>query len=215
MTALLAETMPAGGAEEYDDDEEESLSALRPAFRDGTLAKLLLWFLLFEISGNWVDSVIPLYASDRGILSASGVGLLFAYGSGLTVCLQMLVSRMTERRSALWLTAAAGIISIAGFLLLIASASLDSLIGAVSLCFIAQMLVGPLVPTAITALAPDGKRASYMAAASVANDLKDTLGPSFGTALYALAPRLPWIVGIPLVALASFGLGLSLRKAEF
>jgi hypothetical protein len=44
-----------------------------------------------------------------------------------------------------------------------------------------------------------------MAAWSIAIDLKDSLGPSLRTALYAIAPRLPWIAGIPLVALASLG----------
>jgi len=89
-----------------------------------------------------------------------------------------------------------------------------TLIGAVSLCSIAQMLVGPLVPTAVNALAPPARRASYMAASSVAVDLKDSLGPSIGTALYALAPRLPWIAGIPMVAIASLGLGAAIGRAR-
>jgi hypothetical protein len=76
------------------------------------------------------------------------------------------------------------------------------------------MLVGPLVPTAVNALAPASRRASYMAASSVAVDLKDSLGPSIGTALYALAPRLPWIAGIPLVAIASLGLGAAIGRAR-
>ena len=201
-----------GGAE--DADEEEGLSALLPAFRDGRLAKLLAWVVLFEISGNWIDAVIPLYAQDAGTLSPSGVGALFAYAAALTVALQMLVSRFAETRSALWLAAGAGISTIAAFALLAASPTVLSLIAAVSLCAVGQMLVGPLVPTAVNALAPASRRASYMAASSVAVDLKDSLGPSIGTALYALAPRLPWIAGIPLVAIASLGLGAAIGHAR-
>ncbi|TGS51645.1 MFS transporter, partial [bacterium M00.F.Ca.ET.179.01.1.1] len=52
------------------------------------------------------------------------------------------------------------------------------------------------------------------AASSVAVDLKDSLGPSIGTALYALAPRLPWFAGIPLVAIASLGLGAAIGRAR-
>ena len=85
---------------------------------------------------------------------------------------------------------------------------------AISLCSVAQSLIGPLVPTAVNALAPDARRAAYMAASSVAIDLKDSLGPSIGTALYGLAPRLPWLAGIPLVALASLGLGVALGRAR-
>lgn len=103
----------------------------------------------------------------------------------------MLVSRFAETRPALWLAAGAGISTIAAFALLAASPAMLSLIAAVSRCAVGQMLVGPLVPTAVNALAPSARRASYMAASSVAVDLKDSLGPSIGTALCAgAAPAL-------------------------
>lgn len=212
----LSETSGIGRAtgDDRPDDEEEGLSALLPAFRDGRLAKLLLWIVLFEVAGNWIEAVIPLYAQDAGTLTPSGVGALFAYAAALTVGLQMLVSRMVEARSAHWLTVGAGLATMLAFALLAASPAMPTLIGAVSLCSIAQMLVGPLVPTAVNALAPPARRASYMAASSMAVDLKDSLGPSIGTALYALAPRLPWITGIPLVAIASLGLGAAIGRAR-
>jgi DHA1 family tetracycline resistance protein-like MFS transporter len=89
-----------------------------------------------------------------------------------------------------------------------------ALIGAVSLYSVAQMIIGPLVPTAFNTLAPLERRAAYMAASSVAVDLKDSLGPAVGTALYALAPRLPWFVGMPLVALASLSLGATIGRTQ-
>ncbi|MET3593255.1 MFS family permease [Mesorhizobium shonense] len=217
MLVALGETIGSGrsaAGDRGDEEEEEGLSALLPAFRDGRLAKLLLWVVLFEISGNWIEAVIPLYARDAGTLSPSGIGTLFAYAAALTVGFQMLVSRFAETRSALWLTAGAGLSTIAAFVLLMASPAMLSLIAAVSLCSVAQMLVGPLVPTAVNAFAPPARRASYMAASSVAVDLKDSLGPSIGTALYALAPRLPWVAGIPLVAIASLGLGVAIGRAR-
>lgn len=195
-------------------EEGEGLSALLPAFRDGRLAKLLLWVVLFEVAGSWIESVIPLYAHDAGTLTPSGVGTLFAYEAALMVGLQMAVSRAVQARSVLRLTVCAGGTTIVAFAVLAVSASIIWLLCAVSLCAIAQMLVGPLVPTAVSARAPKAQRASYMAASSVAVDLKDSLGPSVGTALFALAPRLPWIVGIPLVALASLGLGAAIGRAD-
>jgi len=214
MLAALAETLGRGDAASDPDEEEDGLSALLPAFRDGRLAKLLGWVVLFEISGNWIEAVIPLYAQDASTLTPSGIGTLFAYAGALTVGLQMLVSRFAETRSALWLTVGAGLSTIGAFALLAASPAMLSLVAAVSLCAVAQMLVGPLVPTAVNALAPASRRASYMAASSVAVDLKDSLGPSIGTALYALAPRLPWLAGIPLVAIASLGLGAAIGRAR-
>ncbi len=218
MLLALAETIgQRGGAADGDhgrgdDGEEEGLSALLPAFRDSRLAKLLLWVVLFEVSGSWIEAVIPLYAHDAGTLTPSGVGALFAYAAALMVGLQMLVSRFAGAWSALKLAVGAGAATILAFLLLAASPSIIPLVLAVTLCSFAQMLVGPLVPTTVHALAPATRRASYMAASSVAVDLKDSLGPSLGTALYALAPRLPWIVGIPLVALASLELGLAMGR---
>lgn len=211
----LAETINLASTD--DDEDEEGLSALLPAFRDRQLAALLLWVVLFEIAGSWIESVLPLYARDAGILTPSGIGTLFAFEAALMVCLQMLVSGAVRGRSGLWLTVCAGISTTIAFMTLAASASMFSLICAVSLCAITQMLVGPLVPTAVNALAPPTHRASYMAASSVAVDLKDSLGPSIGTALYALTPRLPWIVGIPLIAVASLGLGAAIglsRRTE-
>jgi MFS transporter, DHA1 family, tetracycline resistance protein len=219
LTALpetigFGRTAGDGKSHQDDDEEEEGLSALLPILRDGRLAMLLLWFMLFEIAGNWIETVIPLFARDNGLLTPSGVGMLFAYAGALTICLQMLISRIGQHRSGLSLTIGAGGASVLGFALLIASPSMIAVIGAVSLCAIAQMLTGPLVPTAINALAPPERRATYMAASSVAIDLKDSLGPSIGTALYALAPRLPWIAGIPLVALASLGLGVAIGRTR-
>lgn len=191
-------------------DADEHFATLLPALKDGRLARLLLWFMMFEICGNWIESVIPLYARDTGLLSPSGVGLLFTYAAALTVGLQMLVTRFADARSGLFLTICAGGGCIAGFGLLLATPSVVSLLGAVSLCAVAQMLTGPIIPAAVQALSPDSRRAAYMSAASVVVDLKDSLGPSAGTFLYSVAPRLPWSVGIPLVAAASLGLGLAL-----
>jgi DHA1 family tetracycline resistance protein-like MFS transporter len=224
MFAALTETIGIGrtaagdnhpnGEKENEAEEGEGLSALMPAFRDSRLAKLLLWVTLFEISGSWIESVIPLYAHDAGALTSSGIGALFAYAAALTVGLQMRVSRLGQALPAFWLTVAAGGATLIAFALLAVSPSVFALIGAVSLYSVSQMIIGPLVPTLVSALAPQGRRAAYMAASSVAIDLKDSLGPSTGTALYALASRLPWIVGIPLVALASLSLGATIGRTR-
>jgi MFS family permease len=194
------------------DEDDEGLSALIPAIRDGRLARLLVWLVLFEIASNWLESVIPLYAHDAGTLPSSGVGMLFAYAAVLVVALQMPVARLAKDWPAPKVLTGAGVATAVAFLLLAASPSLLCLILSVTLCALAQMFMGPLIPLTLSALAPLSRRASYMAASSVAVDLKDTLGPSLGTLLYAVAPRLPWIAGIPVVALASLGLGVEMRR---
>ncbi len=71
---------------------------------------------------------------------------------------------------------------------------------------------GELLATLIMELAPAHARATYMAAASVAADLKDTLGPAAGTSLYAVAARLPWMVGIPVAVCATLALAFNVRR---
>ncbi|TGQ80852.1 MFS transporter, partial [Mesorhizobium sp. M8A.F.Ca.ET.208.01.1.1] len=67
MLVALDETIGsarAAAGDRDDEQEEEGLGALLPAFRDGRLAKLLAWLVLFEVAGNWIEAVIPLYAQD-------------------------------------------------------------------------------------------------------------------------------------------------------
>ena len=100
MFLWLTETIKLGSGKD-EEDEEEGLSALLPVFRDRRLAGLLLWFILFEVASSWIESVLPLYARDAGILTPSGIGALFAFESALVVGLQMLVSRSVKNLAGL------------------------------------------------------------------------------------------------------------------
>jgi MFS transporter, DHA1 family, tetracycline resistance protein len=211
MLVCLPETRSVDAAAD-EDDEEESFSALLPAFRDRRLATLLLWFMLLEIAGSWIEAVLPLYAQDAAALTPSGVGFLFTYGAALIAIVQIPVTRMAGRQSALFLVLGAGSALILAFGILIASPTLAALIAAVSLFSLSQMLTGPLVPTAVNQLAPSNHRATYMAAASVASDLRDSVGPATGTALYAASSQLPWTIGIPFAAIAAVGLGTTIAR---
>jgi DHA1 family tetracycline resistance protein-like MFS transporter len=214
MLLGLPETrLAAAGAETEteEEDEEESLSALLPAFKDARLALLLGWFLMLEISGSWIEAVLPLSAHEAG-LSASSVGLLFTYGAALVATAQMLVSQLMARRSGMALVLSAGAALVAAFSVLLAGVTPATLILAVTLHALAQMLAGPLAPTLVNQLATSDKRATYMAAASVASDLRDSVGPATGTALYAAAARLPWILGIPFALLSAIGLTMTIAR---
>jgi MFS transporter, DHA1 family, tetracycline resistance protein len=212
VACLLPETRHAGASEE-DDDGEEGFSALLPALRDRRLGGLLLCFMLLELSGSWVETVLPLSVHAAGTLSPSGVGLLFTFGAVLTAILQIPVTRLTARCSARGLVLTSAAVLIVAFGVLLGSPSLVALIVAM-LCFsTADMFCGPLIPSAVNELAAPKTRATYMAAVSVANDLKDTLGPASGTMLFAVAASLPWVAGIPLVGMAALGLASALSRA--
>ena len=208
----LNETRQPSG--DRDEEEEESLANLLPAFRDGRLGMLLLWFLVLEITGGWAESVLPLYAHDAGTLTASGVGLLFSYAALLVVCFQLLLTRALQPTSSFRMILASGIVLVGGFACLCVSARPSALVVAVTLFSLADMLVGPVIPTIVTALAPPRARATYQAASSVTSDLRDSLGPATGTALYAFGTRLPWLIGIPLTAVAAWTLAHQISRHE-
>jgi MFS family permease len=212
VACLLPETRHAGSGEE--DDEEEGFSALLPALRDRRLGGLLLCFMLLEVSGSWVETVLPLSVHASGTLSPSGVGLLFTFAAVLSAVLQIPVTRLTARCSARGLVLSSAAILIAAFGILLASPSLVALVAAITCFATADMFCGPLIPSAVNELAAPKTRATYMAAVSVANDLKDTVGPASGTMLFAVAASLPWVAGIPLVGVAALGLAGALSRAD-
>jgi MFS family permease len=211
VACLLPETRHVGGSDE--DDDEEGFSALLPALRDRRLGGLLLCFMLLELSGSWVETVLPLSVHAAGTLSPSGVGLLFTFSAVLTAVLQIPVTRLTARFSARVLVLASAAVLILAFGILLASPSLVALVAAMTCFATADMFSSPLIPSAVNELAAPKTRATYMAAVSVANDLKDTLGPASGTMLFAVAASLPWAMGIPLVGVAAWGLGRALSRA--
>lgn len=197
-----------------DDDDDDGLSGLLPAFRDRRLAALLLWFAVLEIAGSWIESVLPLYAHDTHVLTASGVGWLFTYSAAVIVLFQLWISKQLANLSGFSLVVISGVALAAGFAVLVIHPGVVGLVIGVTLFAVAQMLFGPLIPTTVNELAPPSGRATYMAAISVTQDLKDTLGPATGTLLYAASARLPWFVGMPVVLSAAAALATTVRRHE-
>ncbi|HCL3197346.1 TPA: MFS transporter [Pseudomonas aeruginosa] len=205
----VPETRPDTGADE--EDHEPGLAGLLPAFRDRRLASLLLWLLCIEICAGWVPAVLPLFARDTGLLTVSQVGWLFTYGAAVVAVLQIATAQRFARiggEALAWWSALALAAAFATVLLL---GGVAGLVIGMTLLAVNQMILGPLVPSTVNSLAPPHRRATYMAAASVVGDLKDTVGPVVGTLVYGLSPQLPWSLGIPLALVAGFALARRMR----
>lgn len=200
------------GDEPDDEEEDEGFAALLPAFRDRRLAILLFWALLLGVSGSWVEAILPLYAHNQLGMSDTDVGLLFTFGAVLNTFGQITLTKLFSRRSPLFIVLSAGLTLILAFGVLLTSPNILALVVAVCFYSLSQMMVGPLMPAAVSQLAPVRLRATYMAALSVVSDLRDSVGPATGTALFAVAYSLPWMLGIPVVVVAALGLGISLSK---
>jgi len=214
VAIFLVETRPQGASGGEDDDDDESLLALTAVFRDSHLAGLIVPVALLEIAASWIASITPLYADAGGTLTASGIGLLFAYAGAIGVLLQMPITQATERMSGFSIVLWSGAVQAVAFACLFVSPSLPSLVAAVTLLALAGMLSGPLVQTIVAELAPRTGQATYQAAFGVVNDLKDAAGPAIGTWLFALSAGLPWATGVVVSIAASFGLAAAARRHE-
>ena len=71
LTETRQPDSPPRGDEE-DEEEEESVLALGAVLRDGRLATLLLPLLLLQVTGSWIESVLPLAANDAGTITPPG-----------------------------------------------------------------------------------------------------------------------------------------------
>lgn len=211
---FLTETRTAPKHDEDDDDDDEGLGALSAAFRDRRLAALLLPIAILGISGSWIEAVTPLYAHNSGVLTASQIGLLFTYAGALSALFQLPLTQASARMTGFAIILVAGLAEALAFACLFASPALPLLIGAVSLMALADMLSGPVTQTIASELAPRNAQATYMAAFAVVGDLKDAAGPAIGTYLFAIAARLPWLVGMPIVLAAAFALAIAARRHE-
>ncbi len=213
VAALLPETWRRGAGGD-EDDEDESLMALTAAFRDRRLAGLLLSVGALEIVVSWIEAITPLYANTAGALSASGIGLLFAYAGVLGVIFQLPVTQASQRMSGFATVLWSGAIQAVAFALLLPAPALPFLVGAITLLAFARMLAGPLAQAIASELAPRHAQATYQAAFSVVFDLKDAAGPAIGTWLYAISTVLPWGTGIVASIVASCALAVAARRHE-
>lgn len=214
---FLSETRPAqrnADDEDDDDDDDEGLGALGAAFRDRRLAALLVPIAILEIGASWIEAVTPLYAHNSGALTASQIGLLFTYAGALSAVFQLPLTQASARMTGFTIILAGGFALALAFGFLAVSPSLPLLIAAVSLVALSEMLFGPLTQAIASELAPRNGQATYMAAFGVVGDLKDAAGPAIGTWLFAIAARLPWLIGMPIALAAASALAVAARRHE-
>ena len=147
-------------------------------------------------------------------MTASGIGLLFTYAGALGLLFQLPVTHATMRMSGFAIVLWSGATQAVAFVCLVLSPALPSLIAAVTLLALSQMLSGPLVQTIVSELAPRSRQATYQATFSVVSDLKDAAGPAIGTWLYALSAALPWASGAVISAAAALALAVAAHKHE-
>ena len=213
VACFLPETR-VSGAPAADGEEEEEITAIFAIFRDRRLATLLAPLALLGIAASWIETVLPLFAVDRGSLTPAGVGLLFTYAAAVGMVFQLPLTRALARVPADRLILVGGAALAASFIALLVASYTALLVLAVSLVTLAEMLTGPVTQAMSSDLAPAHARARYMAAYSAVHDIRDAAGPAVGTALYAAAASLPWLIGAPVAVAATLVLARTARGAR-
>ncbi len=209
VALFLPETRPSSLT--AGDDDADEITAIFTVFRDRRLATLLVPIALTGIVASWMETVLPLFATDGGVLTAASVGLLFTYAALLGVVFQLPLTRASAHIPSDRLILASGAALAVAFGSLLVSSQLPLLVLAVSLLTLSQMLAGPVTQAMSSDLAPAHARATYMAAYSAVNDVRDAAGPAIGTGLYAVAASLPWLVGVPVTLLTTLILARTAR----
>ncbi len=164
-TSLPETRRPNSPARTGDDaEDDDNILALGAVLRDPRLAALLLPVLLLQMTGSWIESVLPLAATDAGTLTPSGVGLLFTYAGIFSVCFQLPILQASARLAGSTLVLTCGVLLALAFGGLLAANALPILVAAVTLLACAEMVVGPLTQALVNELAPERAKATYMAA---------------------------------------------------
>ncbi len=189
----LHETRPKSASDDADDDDE-SLLVLGAVFREFPSRGLLLPVAVLEIALSWIQAVTPLYADAAGTLTASGIGLLFAYagawrGAAISfdpgdLAHERLRDRAVQRHHA-------------GDCLRLSVRFAGSGVAR------RRGNAPGIIANVLRAAGADGRfrvrpknaQATYQAAFSVASDLRDAAGPAIGTWLFAIGAGLPWASG--------------------
>jgi MFS transporter, DHA1 family, tetracycline resistance protein len=210
VTLTLGETR-ISTEEEQDDDDFTALSAV---VRDRRLASILVPLAVIEMATSWIGAVLPLAATQFGSFTPAGVGWLFAYAGLLGVIFQMPVLKLCQDMTGSRMVVIAGAILVLTFGVLASVPGFAAFIIAATGIAFAGILLRPLVQALVMEIAPAQARATYTAALSAVSDLKDAAGPALGTALFAMAAGLPWLVGLMLTLGAVTGLAMKLRGHE-
>ena len=82
------------GVLDTDSEDDDELSAFVALLHDRRLALILVSLSVIQIAISWIEAVLPLSATQDGVLAPAGIGWLFAHVGLLGVLFQMPILRL-------------------------------------------------------------------------------------------------------------------------
>ncbi len=191
---LLQIAFPGGSVVAAPALEASNPPPRRSAFRDRPLLAILgLVFLLNTVTFQ-IASTFPLSLRDLYGFSKAWIGLTLAVNTLIIILFEMVLVHSLARRDPLKVAAAGAVLFCGGLALLPFGRGFGYLACTVVIWTLGEMLVFPLVTSAVAARAPEESGGTYMGLLSLSFAAAFVVAPLAGTWVYEqLGPRVLWL----------------------
>ncbi len=166
----------------------------RSAFRDRPLLAILGLVFLLNIVAFQIASTFPLSLRDLYGFSKAWIGLALAVNTLIIILFEMVLVHSLRDRDPLKVAAVGAVLFCGGLALLPFGRGFGYLASTIVVWTLGEMLVFPLVTSAIAARAPEESVGAYMGMLSFAFAAAFVAAPLAGTWVYEqLGPRTLWL----------------------
>ena len=147
---------------------------------DGRMIRFMLVCLLMYLVKGQLVATMSVHASVNVGLSKAQIGLLYFVNGGMVVTLQVFATRLIRRFNPLHMLVIGCIIYGLGFALVGRADSLITMLLAVIIITVAEIIEAPTATTIVSKLAPEGLTGMYMGGFNMVIHLGWTVGPLMG-----------------------------------
>ncbi len=166
---------------------------------------LIVCLVMYLVKGQLI-ATMSVHASSNIGLAKTQIGWLYFLNGAMVVVLQVFVTKMIRRTAPLRALIGAGLLYGLGFLIVGYAGDMMTMIIAVGVITIAEMIEAPTASTYVSGLAPKGMTGIYMGSFNMTMHLGWSVGPLLGGILMDNMnnPQHVWVV-IALVGCAAAG----------
>jgi len=155
--------------------------------------------VVFALCPFLLEMGLPIYATETLKTSTLIVGALFAFSSGLVICMQTLLMRLLESSRRTRSLAIASLLWLIGCFLFALAPLLPGfllipyLFGTVAVYTLAGLIANPTSMALAAAIGPAHLQGRYIAIHQFSWGVAAAIAPMMFTLLYALGPARPWM----------------------
>ncbi|GCE29832.1 MFS transporter [Dictyobacter alpinus] len=182
------------------DTETTRLGGYRAVLADRPFLVLIACNVVFALCPFLLSIGLPLYLTETLHTSNVVIGVLFAFGSLLTICIQTLVVRFFEAYRRTRALAVASLLWVIGCILFAIAPLLTHallipyIFGTFALYTLAGLIAGPITIALAVARSPLHLQGRYVAVHQFSWAIAAAIAPIMFTFFFAYGPAWPWVV---------------------